>query len=44
MGANGGALGRLPRPDEPKTERVVQVDPDTGRTIGVFRFPIAIPP
>ena len=39
MGANGGPLGRLPRPDEPKYGRVVQVDPDTGRTIGVFATP-----
>ncbi|HEY3458898.1 MAG TPA: hypothetical protein VGK64_30220, partial [Bryobacteraceae bacterium] len=36
MGANGGPIGRLPRPNEPKFGRIVQVDPDTGRTIGMF--------
>jgi len=39
MGANGGPIGRLPRPNEPKFGRIVQVDPDTGRTIGVFPVP-----
>ena len=39
MAANGGPLGRLARPDEPKYGRVVKVDPDTGRTMGVFRVP-----
>jgi hypothetical protein len=39
MGANGGPIGRLPRPDEPKYGRIVQVDPDSGRTNGVFPVP-----
>jgi len=39
MAANGGPLGRLPRPDEPRYGRVVKVDPETGRTIGVYTAP-----
>jgi streptogramin lyase len=39
MGANGGPLGRLARPDELKNGRIVKVDPDTGRTLGVFPVP-----
>lgn len=39
MGANGGPLGRFPRPDELKYGRIVKVDPDTGRTVGVYRIP-----
>jgi streptogramin lyase len=39
MAANGGPLGRLARPGEPTYGRVVKVDPDTGRTMGVFRVP-----
>ena len=39
MGANGGPLGRMPRPDEPRYGRIVKVDPETGRTVGVYRIP-----
>lgn len=39
MGANGGPLGRFARPDEPKHGRIVKVDPETGRTVGVYRMP-----
>jgi streptogramin lyase len=39
MGANGGPLGRLPRPDEPRHGRIVKVDPESGRTVGVYRIP-----
>jgi streptogramin lyase len=39
MGANGGPLGRFPRPDEPRHGRIVKVDVETGRTVGVFRIP-----
>ncbi len=39
MGANGAALGRLARPGEAKNGRIVKVDPETGRTIGVYPNP-----
>jgi len=39
MGANGGPIGRLPRPDEPHYGRIVKVDPETGRTVGVYKVP-----
>ena len=39
MGANGGPLGRFPRPDELKYGRIVKVDPETGRTVGVYKIP-----
>ena len=39
MGANGGPLGRFPRPDEPKHGRIVKIDIETGRTVGVYRIP-----
>jgi streptogramin lyase len=39
MGANGGATGRLRRPNEPDYGRIVKVDPETGRTLGVYRIP-----
>jgi streptogramin lyase len=35
MAANGAALGRLLHPHELKTGRIVQVDPETGRTVKV---------
>lgn len=39
MGANGGPLGRFPRPDELRHGRIVKVDPEEGRTVGVYRIP-----
>jgi streptogramin lyase len=39
MGANGGPLGRFPRPDELRHGRIVKVDPVEGRTVGVYRIP-----
>lgn len=39
MGANGGPLGRFPRPGEPTYGRIVKVDVETGRTVGVYRIP-----
>ncbi len=39
MGANGGPLGRLARPDEPRYGRIVKVDPETGRTVGMYKIP-----
>src|ERR1035437_61167 len=39
MAANGGPLGRLPRADELKYGRVVKVDPETGRTVGLYKVP-----
>jgi hypothetical protein len=39
MGANGGPVLRDPRPDEPKYGRIVKVDVQTGRTVGVYRIP-----
>jgi streptogramin lyase len=39
MGANGGPLGRFQRPDELKFGRIVKVDVETGRTVGVYRIP-----
>jgi streptogramin lyase len=39
MGANGGPLGRMARPDEPKHGRIVKVDVETARTVGVYRMP-----
>jgi len=39
MGANGGPLGRFPRSDEPRHGRIVKVDPEEGRTVGVYRIP-----
>jgi streptogramin lyase len=39
MGANGGPVMRPPRPDELKVGRIVKVDPDSGRTVGVYRIP-----
>jgi streptogramin lyase len=39
MGANGGPIGRLARPDEPRYGRIVKVDPETGRTVGVYTVP-----
>ena len=39
MGANGAPLGRFPRPGEPTYGRIVKVDVETGRTVGVYRMP-----
>lgn len=39
MGANGGPLMRDPRPDELKYGRIVKVDVETGRTVGLYRMP-----
>ncbi len=39
MGANGGPLGRFARPAEPTYGRIVKVDVETGRTVGVYRMP-----
>lgn len=39
MGANGGPIGRLARPDEPRNGRIVKVDPETGRTVGIYPIP-----
>src|SRR5450755_422412 len=39
MGANGGPVLRQPRPDELKYGRIVKVDVETGRTVGVYRVP-----
>ena len=39
MGANGGPLGRDARPGELKYGRIVKVDVDTGRTVGLYRIP-----
>jgi sugar lactone lactonase YvrE len=39
MAANGAALGRLARRDEPKHGRIVKVDPQSGRTVGVYTTP-----
>ena len=39
MGANGGPIGRLARQDEPRYGRIVKVDPETGRTVGVYKVP-----
>jgi streptogramin lyase len=39
MGANGGPLGRMARPGEPTYGRIVKVDPETGRTVGLYRIP-----
>jgi streptogramin lyase len=39
MGANGGPVMRDPRPDERKDGRIVKVDPEIGRTVGVFNTP-----
>lgn len=36
MAANGGPVMRPPHPDERKDGRIVKVDPEIGRTIGVF--------
>lgn len=39
MGANGGPLGRFPRPDELRHGRIVKVDPEAQRTVGVYKVP-----
>jgi streptogramin lyase len=39
MGANGGPIGRMARPNEPHFGRIVKVDPEIGRTIGVYAVP-----
>ena len=39
MGANGGPLGRMARPGEPTYGRIVKVDVETGKTVGVYRIP-----
>lgn len=39
MGANGAPALRLARPGELKTRRIVKVDPDDGRTMGIFDIP-----
>jgi streptogramin lyase len=39
MGANGRAMMREPRPAELTFGRIVKVDPDTGRTVAVYRVP-----
>src|SRR6266545_336703 len=39
MGANGGPVMREPRPGELKYGRIVQVDPETGRTVAVHKVP-----
>jgi streptogramin lyase len=39
MGANGGPVMRDPHPDERKDGRIVKVDPEIGRTVGVFNTP-----
>jgi len=39
MGANGGPVLRQPRPDELKYGRIVKVDVETGRTVGLYRVP-----
>jgi streptogramin lyase len=39
MGANGGPLMRDARPGELKYGRIVKVDVETGRTVGVYRIP-----
>ena len=36
MAANGGPVMRDPKPDERKDGRIVKVDPEIGRTVGVF--------
>ena len=39
MGANGGPTSRKPRPDEQSSPRILKVDPEDGRTVGVFPTP-----
>jgi streptogramin lyase len=39
MGANGGPLMRDARPGELKYGRIVKVDVETGRTVGLYRIP-----
>lgn len=39
MGANGGPTGRMARPGELTYGRIVKVDVETGRTVGVYRNP-----
>ena len=39
MGANGGPAIRQPRPGELTYGRIVKVDVETGRTVGLYRIP-----
>ena len=39
MGANGGPVMRDPRPGERKDGRIVKVEPETGRTVAVYKTP-----
>src|ERR1700676_276136 len=39
MGANGGPTGRMARPGELTYGRIVKVDPENGKTVGVYRNP-----